>query len=122
MNISVRRVDWTDEGIFGHLSMPGFDCVTLENHDLEIPTGVYPVVIYDSPKAGHPVPLLTKVPGRSMIEIHPGNVETDSKGCLLVGTHREGDAIVASRIAFSQLFPLIQAAILRKEQVLLEVS
>ena len=104
--IKLTRLDTTDHGIFGHLEMDGFDCVTLERHDIAIPTGSYRVTLYDSPRLGRKVPLLHDVPGRTLIEIHPGNYEHDSEGCILVGENRTGFAIEHSRDTFAQMMAL----------------
>lgn len=101
--IKLKRLETTDQGTFGHLTMDGFDCVTLENNELEIPVGTYKVTLYDSPRFKMKVPLLHNVPGRNMIEIHPGNYEKDSKGCILVGETRDGFAIDNSRTTFQML-------------------
>jgi hypothetical protein len=58
-------------------------CVTLEPTALMIPVGVYPVALLWSPRFQRNTPHLT-VPGRSEIEIHGGNISTDSEGCILV--------------------------------------
>lgn len=50
-----------------------------------IPEGTYEAVLYDSPSKGI-VYLLKDVPDRSMIEIHKGNFNKDSTGCILVGS------------------------------------
>lgn len=106
MKIFIKRLDVTDHGIFGHLTMDGsgFNCVTLERHDIAIPTGTYKVTLYNSPDHDNAlVPLLHDVPGRSFIEIHWGNWESNSKGCILVGKERDGWAIDASKDAFDDL-------------------
>ncbi len=92
------RLDANDYGVFGHLYLDdnSFDCVTLENHDLLIPAGTYPVKFYVSPVHGE-VPLLENVPGRSLIEIHEGNYQSNSKGCILVAKTRDGNAIDDSK-------------------------
>lgn len=85
----LNRLEVTDHGIFGHLTLDnGFNCVTLERHDIAIPQGTYKVTLYDSPIHGV-VPLLQGVPGRTDIEIHEGNWEFNSKGCILVGASRD---------------------------------
>ena len=90
MKLFLKRVDATDHGIFGQLTCDGspFTCVTLERHDIAIPIGTYIITLYDSPEHGT-VPLLHDVPGRSMIEIHEGNWEHNSLGCILVGKNRD---------------------------------
>ncbi len=109
MKLTLTRLDVTDKGIFGHLVCDGdtFNCVTLERHDIHIPEGVYKVTLYNSPDHGCIVPLLNDVPGRSFIEIHWGNYERDSKGCILVGMQRDGFAIDASKSAFQSLMNVL---------------
>ena len=90
MKLFLKRLDATDHGIFGHMvsDSGNFDCVTLERHDIAIPVGTYKVTLYNSPVHGL-TPLLQDVPGRTMIEIHEGNWEFNSKGCILVGSCRD---------------------------------
>lgn len=96
----------------------GWKCFTLENQALSIPAGQYGLEIYDSPHAGHPVPLLRDVPGRDFVEIHCGNVPQDSKGCILVGLSRTEGTIQDSRAAFNVLLPKIQAALREGPQMI----
>lgn len=102
MKLLLKRLDISELGIFGHLSTEDFDCVTLERHDLAIPAGNYRVTLYQSPTHGL-VPLLHGVPGRDMIEIHEGNYEWNSKGCILVGAKRVGTTIETSRATLKTL-------------------
>lgn len=97
--ISLKRIEATDQGVFGHLEWDNFDCVTLERHDTLIPEGTYKVTLYDSPHNKCKVPLL-EVPGRSFIEIHIANWETQLRGCIAVGENREGFAVEHSRDTF----------------------
>lgn len=112
MKITLTRIEATDHGVFGKLETEGFSCVTLERHDICIPTGTYQVILYTSPVHGL-VPLLQGIHGRDMIEMHEGNFEYNSKGCILVGKSRgiiEGvDGITASRDTLKQLVQLLQA-------------
>lgn len=112
MEIRLTRLDATDHGIFGHLVIPDqFNCVTLERHDIGIPKGTYPIKLYTSPVHGL-IPLLYNVPGRDMIEIHEGNFEHDSKGCILVGKTRTiimgEEAISASKDTLTQLLKSLE--------------
>lgn len=111
VKITIMRLDTTDQGIFGHLTLDctNWNCVTLERHDIAIPEGTYKASLYCSPDHNNvQVPLLHGVPGRSFIEIHWGNYEKDSKGCILVGTCRDGNAIDSSQIAFKQLMTFLK--------------
>ena len=109
MKLTIVRVDVNDYGIFGHLSCDGdsFNCLTLENNELNIPEGTYKVTLYLSPKFGL-VPLLHDVPGRSYIEIHKGNTEADSTGCILVGMSRKGTTLCESKSAFDSLMKVLE--------------
>lgn len=68
-----------------------------------IPAGRYEITLYPSPRFNCEVLLLLHVPGRDMIEIHPGNTEADTEGCILPGMSRTGDAVVESLSAFKLL-------------------
>ncbi len=99
MRVSIRRLESTDEGTFGLLTMPGFRCYTMElpwrNNARRvscIPTGTYRAALTQSPRFGR-VYLLQAVPGRSAILIHPANVAGDKvrgfdsqlEGCIALG-------------------------------------
>lgn len=82
--------------------------VSLENPTAIIPAGRYSLSLYNSPHAGHLVPLLTDVPGRTEIEIHCGNVPTDSKGCILVGLTHSPTELLESHAGFSSLMSCLK--------------
>src|ERR1019366_1302139 len=108
----LSRNQKTADGLFGSLNVNGkFFCYTMENLALSIPAGRYGLALYDSPHAGHVVPILKDVPNRNEIEIHCGNIPQDSKGCIIVGDQHTGDTLGESREAFDRLFPLIQASL-----------
>lgn len=88
MKIDIYRMEWTDRGVFGHLVMPGFDCITLERMDTLIPCGTYKASLYDSPKNKCKVVLLEGVPGRSLIEIHPADYQNELEGCIALASRR----------------------------------
>lgn len=94
MNLFLRRLSLTGYATYGQLTDDENTalCVTLERPWLDnapsvscIPAGTYPVVRYTSPARGYDVFVLKNVLGRSYIEIHKGNLPTDSEGCILVG-------------------------------------
>lgn len=112
MILNLTRTTTSRDAILGEIAVDDtFECYTLENRELAIPLGEYQLKIYDSPHAGHPLPILQNVPGRDYVEIHSGNVYSDSKGCILVGKDHTFDTLLDSRLAFSHLFPQIQSAI-----------
>lgn len=75
----------------GTLSIDGQQtCFTLENTALMVPLGTYPIKMLWSLRFERKTPHLD-VPGRTEIEIHGGNVATDSEGCILVAEKRISD-------------------------------
>jgi Family of unknown function (DUF5675) len=101
-------------GSFGVLLLDGQAfCVTLERPDQGnlpnvscIPTGTYQCVKVHSTHFGVDLFAVQNVPGRENIEIHFGNVDTDSLGCILLGsefgTVNNQPAICGSRVAFDK--------------------
>jgi len=79
---------------------------SLEDPQEQIPAGLYPVHLYNSPKHGPDTPELT-VPGRRHIQIHSGNGPEDTLGCLLFGLGRDASRVLRSRVACTWLRALI---------------
>ncbi len=74
-------------------NMPFLSCV---------PDGQYPMLAFDSPE--HPACwILTPVPGRTGILIHPGNGVADSRGCICPGVTRSDMKVWQSRDAMDLL-------------------
>lgn len=123
MDCVLARDDKTQWGIFGHLtSAAGQVWATLEHaypvgdgFEPKLAPGVYRCVRYFSPDHGYDVFLVEGVPpfhGHpvSYLELHIGNENKDSKGCVLVGERRVGLVIVDSRESFKQ-FMAAQAGV-----------
>lgn len=120
MELFLTRYDLTPARTLGMLAIGGvFQCYTLEDAVREgpkvpgqtaIPYGRYQVVLTMSQRFGHVLPLLLDVPNFTGIRIHAGNTAADTEGCILVGTEREGDAILHSRVALDALMERIQSA------------
>jgi hypothetical protein len=68
-----------------------------------IPAGTYGVALAWSKKFARLTPHLFGVPGRSYIEIHPGNWTENTAGCILPGTVATSTGVGNSRIAFGQI-------------------
>lgn len=93
MDLTLKRTDFREDGIFGFIEE--FNIFTLEHAYLE--NGVYkpkvPVGTYTCQMGMHSLGSgrrlityeLLNVPGHSGILIHPGNKNSDSEGCILVG-------------------------------------
>ncbi|GAB3937306.1 hypothetical protein GCM10028804_59060 [Larkinella terrae] len=86
-----------------------------------IPTGRYEVAISYSNRFGKMLPLLLNIPGFSGIRIHPGNLATDTEGCLLPGLSFGENKVLDSRAAFANWMLRIQGA-LRKEKVFITIT
>lgn len=86
-----------------------------------IPAGTYAFEIVHSPRFNRDVPRLIGVPGFEFIEIHPGNTDADTAGCILVGQWTGGASISNSRKAFEALFDLIEISNIAKQSLTIEV-
>ena len=118
IKLKLIRVETSDQGTFGVLLINGIAfCVTLElpwrdnQNDIScIPEGIYPVERYLSPKHGA-VLLVKNVPGRDLVEIHPGNLISEILGCILVGQYwdklRNERAVLNSGRTFARLLALV---------------
>lgn len=88
----LERIKYRTNETLGLLSLPGFECFTLElpwkdnaKNISCIPTGNYTWRKRVSPSKGYEVIELLGVPGRSYIQIHPGNYTIQIQGCILPG-------------------------------------
>lgn len=107
--LTLRRIKTTKGAIIGKLYLNNeLECYTLEDFDYQIPVGTYSLSKVYSEKFNHIVLKLSGVPGRSDIEIHPGNFKEDSKGCILVGKSHTDTSVVASRGALTHLLKQTQ--------------
>lgn len=107
--ILVKRSEKTTDGVFGVMTLSwdaSWSAETCENRDLIVQAGTYPVLFRISPEFGFKVPWI-QVPGRTFIECHPANLPTQLKGCVAVGTVKDGDAIDNSGLKFKQLMDSI---------------
>lgn len=80
------------EGVFGRLSVKGFECYTVERPWVSntpfiscIPVGVYELGRTMFNKGGYESFEVLKVPERSAIKFHRANIATDVQGCIGVG-------------------------------------
>ena len=116
-NWSITRKYKTTVYVFGQITNGDYICFTLERPDLNnqpdvscIPTGTYTCKrgmhrLYGMTEDFETFEVLN-VPNRDKILFHSGNLPSDSKGCILLGTE-EGMmhtqfAILNSRVAFRQ--------------------
>jgi hypothetical protein len=74
-----------------------------------IPAGRYEVIINFSNRFQQYMPLLLNVPGFEGVRIHPGNVPTNTEGCLLLGQTEGDDFIGNSRMAYRSFLPKLRA-------------
>lgn len=119
MDMNLVRSQFRQDGIFGSLYQPDGDlvAVTLEHAYLEIggyvpklPDGLYTCKRRLSPRFGRELFQIMDVPGCTFMEIHVGNFQIDSDGCVLLGvnviTVGDAKAISSSRIAFNHFMDL----------------
>lgn len=136
MKLELKRIIFTDRTTIGELSIDGvFFCHTLEDKDRKlesggrkipektaIPRGEYEVDITFSNRFKKYLPELKNVPQFTGIRIHPGNNETNTEGCILVGDKVDDYSIMNSRVTFNDLFDLLEAAKTRGEKINLVVG
>ena len=76
-----------------------------------IPPGLYKLQKYYSPKHKRLVPMLCEVPNFQNVEIHIGNYDRDTKGCILISTaaRLEPDefVLIDSTTAFNELMAVL---------------
>lgn len=127
MRVRLDREVVTDEGTLGRLSIDGaFLAYSLEPGGDEdehppIPAGHYDVIINQSTRFGRRLPLIVNVPGRLGIRVHPGNVERDTSGCILLGYHRNGAVLTESAAACTAFQHMIAHPLASHEDVTIDV-
>lgn len=130
MEIRVERFDSGSDDTIGRLYIDEkFYCYTLEDEfrevkikgETRIPEGIYKVGFYDSPTHGKESLMIKDVPGFKYILIHTGNTEDDTMGCLLVGlrigTLENKRAVLDSKNAYKEIYPIIAHALKSGEDV-----
>lgn len=132
MNLTVKRTIEPD-GTPGEMFIEGIhECYTLELPNKDglpgscIPQGTYKVVLTESDEFGTDaqfvaltqrltvlplIPRIIGIPNRTLIDIHWGNTEANTRGCVLVGETQDGLVIGSSRAAFAKLYPKIVFAV-----------
>lgn len=102
-------------------------------HITAIPTGRYQVTMnvisprfsrytfYKQYGEGR-VPRLLNVPAYSGVLIHCGNTAKDTDGCILVGKNSKVGMVLDSKITYSKLYPLLEAAYKRNERIFITVE
>ena len=127
-NLLLIRDTFTDKSVIGKLYCNAeFIAHTLELawRDNEksvscIPEGIYNCRVRlarESASRDYVHLLVQDVPNRSYILFHRGNYPSDSKGCILTGTHRAltPDKILESKVAHAYLMEYILGNQLSKE-------
>ena len=105
MEIVIARESVHDGGTFGTLTLNvgGLALSTLEPAPAVLPAGSYAAERYESPHLGRTVVRLLDVPGHDGIEIHNGNYESQTHGCVLVGLSAGVDYLNFSDAALNTL-------------------
>ena len=91
--LKIQRFCYSDKGTFSNMSMGGIHWYGVEKpwRDNQpyiscIPEGIYYAERYESPTEGRGIVWqFNHVPGRTHIQIHKGNWESDVVGCIAPG-------------------------------------
>lgn len=143
MELLLKREWLNDECSIGELYINGvFECFTLEDKDrgltqsmplaqiqktkvygkTAIPIGRYPVVIQFSQAHQKELPTLRNVPDYGGVEMHCGNTDVDTLGCILVGQLRGQNSIQNSVKAFAAFYPKIETAFNNHESIFITIQ
>jgi len=89
-----------------------------------IPYGKYQVIINRSQRFKINLPLLLNVPNWEGVRMHVGNYSTDTEGCLLPGKGYsiQNKMVTNSRVAFGEIYELIENALKRNETVWININ
>lgn len=116
--VEVIRLEESQQGTFGVLRLnKAVRCLTLEPPDREnvadvssIPAQQYVCSRVQSPRFGETFQIMD-VPGRTRVLFHSGNTESDTSGCIILGTAYGmlGDerAVLSSREAFNAFMAMM---------------
>lgn len=115
-NITLNRMIFTNRSTIGVMLIDSImQCYTLELSARKqdgvkncIVPGKYEVKMQWSTRFKMNTPHLQNVPGRTFIEIHPGNKPSDTDGCILLGKTKDTDWVGSSRAAYNELIPKIE--------------
>lgn len=124
--LTLKRIFQNDRYTIGKLMIGDKKlCDTLEpprnvKHPC-IPQGEYEISYQHSSKYGRKMPFLLRVPGRTGIMIHTGNIPSDTQGCVLVGENKCVGALINSKKTFGELDNIIDSVIALTGSVKLKV-
>jgi hypothetical protein len=114
-DLILSRMIFTNQSTIGELCIDGeHECWTLEptsrqgNGPVCIPAGRYEILMQWSTRFKIDTPHIQNVPGRTFIEIHPGNFPKDTHGCILPGVTKDTDSVGNSREAYLKLVNKIE--------------
>lgn len=106
----IIRPEKSEQGMLGILVIDNrIQCFTLERDDTFLQQGAYACLRFHGGKYKNTFEI--KVPGHTAVLFHPGNLETDTQGCVLLG-NRVGwldgkRAVLESAKAFEMFMELM---------------
>lgn len=79
-------------------------------HETCIPTGTYKVIVSYSHRFKKPMPEVLSVPQFTGIRFHGGNDNTDTDGCILLGSMRTSDGVANCKVVNDRLITMLEMA------------
>lgn len=122
----------TDRGLTQQMSLTEINKKKIHSKTA-IPTGTYKIDMGTiSPRFGKTsfyktlcggmVPRLISVPGFSGVLIHVGNTQKDTDGCILVGKNKKVGQVLDSKVTFTQLYNILNAAKNKGESITIQIK
>lgn len=122
----------TDRGLSSSMSLDVLKKKKLP-HITAIPTGKYQITMdvisprfskskfYQQFGEGR-VPRLLNIPAYQGVLIHCGSTAKDTDGCILVGKNTKVGMVLDSKQTYTNLYPLLEAAAKRKENIFITIE
>lgn len=127
MILTLTRKSSGPDGTLGELAVNGERLFFTMEPDEDraqhpaIPVGTYQVVVSYSVRFKRMLPVVLNVPGRLGIRFHPGNLQSETDGCILLGMAQTKTAVLRSREACEAFQSAIAPCLARDEKVTLTI-
>jgi hypothetical protein len=120
-NFFCYTLEPTDRGLTSDMTLAQIAAITVPDKTA-IPTGIYSITRYFSPKNNSTVPLLENVPGFGYVKILQGNFPIDTDGSILLGITKGVDFVGNTKEAIGQFYSIFFKALDNGENVNIKIE